>query len=36
MVPEYGLVSLEEDVLVTDHGVEWLGEEQTEIIVVKA
>ncbi len=35
MVPEYGLVSLEEDVLVTDHGVEWLGEEQTEIIVVK-
>ncbi len=35
MVPEYGLVSLEEDVLVTEHGVEWLGEEQTEIIVVK-
>ncbi len=35
MVPGYGLVSLEEDVLVTDHGVEWLGEEQTELITVK-
>jgi len=34
MIPQYGLVSLEEDVLVTDHGVEWLGEEQAEIIVV--
>lgn len=34
-VPGYGLVSLEEDVLVTDHGVEWLGKPQTEIIVVK-
>ncbi|MDX2159998.1 MAG: M24 family metallopeptidase [bacterium] len=33
-VPGYGLVSLEEDVLVTDHGVEFLGYEQTEIIIV--
>jgi Xaa-Pro aminopeptidase len=33
-VPEYGLVSLEEDVLVTDSGVEWLGNVQTEVIVV--
>lgn len=34
MVAGYGLVSLEEDVLVTDNGVVWLGEEQTELIVV--
>jgi Xaa-Pro aminopeptidase len=33
-VPGYGLVSLEEDVLVTEAGVVWLGEEQTEIMVV--
>lgn len=33
-VPGYGLVSLEEDVLVTDDGFEWLGKPQTEIIVV--
>jgi len=35
-VPNYGLVSLEEDVLVTDHGLDWLGAPQTEIIVVPA
>lgn len=34
-VPGYGLVSLEEDVLVTANGNEWLGTPQTEIIVVK-
>lgn len=33
-VPGYGLVSLEEDVLVTDSGVEWLGKPQEQIIVV--
>lgn len=36
MVPGYGLVSLEEDVIVTDDGYEWLGQPQTEIIVVPA
>lgn len=33
-VPGYGPVSLEEDVLVTDHGIEWLGRPQTSVIVV--
>ncbi|MCS6869915.1 MAG: Xaa-Pro peptidase family protein [Anaerolineae bacterium] len=35
-VPNYGLVSLEEDVLVTESGVEWLSTPQTDLIVVKA
>lgn len=34
-VPGYGVVSLEEDVLVTDHGIEWLGKPQTEIMVAR-
>ncbi len=33
-VPQYGLVSLEEDVLVTETGVEWLSQPQTDITVV--
>ena len=35
-VPGYGLVSLEEDVRVTDNGPVWLGKPQTELIVVPA
>jgi Xaa-Pro aminopeptidase len=34
-VPGYGLVSLEEDVLVTADGIEWLGAPQKSLIVVK-
>lgn len=33
-VPGYGIVSLEEDVLVTDDGLEWLTTPQTKLIVV--
>ncbi len=33
-VPGYGIVSLEEDVLVTEHGLEWVSTPQTELIVV--
>lgn len=34
-VPGYGAVSLEEDVLITEHGLEWLSQRQTAPIVVK-
>jgi Xaa-Pro aminopeptidase len=33
-VPGYGIVSLEEDVLVTDHGLEWVGKPQTGMMIV--
>jgi Xaa-Pro dipeptidase len=33
-VPGHGLVSLEEDVLVTENGVEWLSQPQTDITVI--
>lgn len=33
-VPDYGFIGLEEDVLVTDTGLEWLGAPQTDLIVV--
>ncbi len=36
MVPGYGLVALEEDVIVTDDGYEWLSKPQTEVIIVPA
>ncbi len=35
-VPEHGAVSLEEDVLVTEDGLEWLLERQTAPIVVQS
>jgi Xaa-Pro aminopeptidase len=35
-VPEHGIVSLEEEVLVTDDGLEWLGAPQTEVIIVRS
>lgn len=34
-VPEYGFIGLEEDVLVTESGTEWLSKPQTEIMVIK-
>jgi Xaa-Pro aminopeptidase len=34
-VPGYGIVSLEEDVLVTDHGLDWVSQPQTAIRVVQ-
>ncbi len=33
-VPDLGFVGLEEDVLVTDSGIEWLSKPQTELICV--
>jgi len=33
-VPDLGFVGLEEDVLVTDGGIEWLSKPQTELICV--
>ncbi|MEZ4669675.1 MAG: M24 family metallopeptidase [Anaerolineae bacterium] len=34
-VPGYGFVGLEEDVLVTETGIEWLGEQQDKMLVVQ-
>lgn len=34
-VPQYGLVALEEDVVVTESGMEWLAAPQTEPIIVR-
>ncbi len=34
-VPHYGLVALEEDVVVTENGMEWLAKPQTEPIIVR-
>jgi Xaa-Pro aminopeptidase len=33
-IPEYGFIGLEEDVLVTQDGIEWLSTPQTEVYVV--
>jgi Xaa-Pro aminopeptidase len=35
VVPERGIMSLEEDVLVTENGVEYLGEPQTELRYIR-
>ena len=35
-VPGRGYVGLEEDVVVTSHGIEWLTKQQTELILVKS
>lgn len=34
IAPGLGIVSLEEDVVITEHGVEWLGKRQTELMIV--
>jgi Xaa-Pro aminopeptidase len=33
-LPGYGMIAVEEDVLITDNGLQWLSAPQTEIIVV--
>jgi Xaa-Pro dipeptidase len=35
-VPGYGFIGLEEDVLVTENGVEWLGDVQDKLYVIPA
>ncbi|MEA4811013.1 MAG: Xaa-Pro peptidase family protein [Anaerolineaceae bacterium] len=35
LVPEYGFVGLEEDVLVKKNGLEWISDPQTEVIIVE-
>jgi Xaa-Pro aminopeptidase len=34
-VPNYGYISLEEDVVITDQGAEYIGEPQTELVLIK-
>jgi Xaa-Pro aminopeptidase len=34
-VPKYGQVSLEEDVVMTQHGAEYIGDPQREIVLIK-
>jgi Xaa-Pro aminopeptidase len=34
-VPDYGYVALEEDVVMTEHGADYIGEPQREIVLIK-
>jgi Xaa-Pro aminopeptidase len=34
-IPRYGYVSMEEDVVITDQGTEYIGEPQREIVLIK-